>query len=406
MLRFLFAAWLLCSTPLFAATTYPLTYRVSFELASGLALIEMGLGNHQGRVLAFDLAMPEQVYSGITGDGQIKRKGDRVEWTPPASGGNLRFKHVVNHKRSNGGYDALMTQSWLIARGDDLFPEAHVRTLGKARSRTELEITVPNGWDVVTPYARLGKTGHRFEVTWKKRRFDRPVGWLIAGKLGSRREEIEGARVSVAGPMGENFRRLDVLAFLSYNLPELGSAFGLLPERLLIVGGPDPMWRGGLSAPNSFYMHVERPLISENGTSPLLHELVHVITRVSAKRGADWLVEGTAEYYSVELIRRSGGMSQARFRKAMRWQANWGKDVTSLVVKRSRGKITARAVALINELDKEIRTATANSRSLDDVMRRLIPLRKVSTAQFIAIAGEVLGRPSKVLDTPLLKAAP
>ena len=51
-----------------------------------------------------------------------------------------------------------------------------------------------------------------------------------------------------------------------------------------VVGAADPMWRGGLSASNSLFLHADRPLISENGTSTLVHELTHVITRV---RGAD-----------------------------------------------------------------------------------------------------------------------
>lgn len=42
--------------------------------------------------------------------------------------------------------------------------------------------------------------------------------------------------------------------------------------------------------------------ISENATSTLFHELSHVITRISAEDRSDWIAEGLAEFYSVELV--------------------------------------------------------------------------------------------------------
>ena len=67
-----------------------------------------------------------------------------------------------------------------------------------------------------------------------------------------------------------------MLALLNWNLPELARAVPNLPRRLTVISAGDPMWRGGLSAPQSIFIHAERPLISENGTSTLMHEIMHI----------------------------------------------------------------------------------------------------------------------------------
>ncbi|MCB1628426.1 MAG: hypothetical protein KDI48_11900, partial [Xanthomonadales bacterium] len=182
-------------------------------------------------------------------------------------------------------------------------------------------------------------------------------------------------------------------------------AFGALPDKLLLVIGPEPMWRGGLSGPNSLFMHADRPLISTNATSTLLHELTHVITRIrGAEPSDDWLAEGLAEYYGLELLRRSGGITQDRFDAALKWQRNWGKSVKSLRVARSRGPTTARAVVLLAELDREMRSLTRGEVGLDDLVQRLRQQRSVSTEDFIKLAEALAEGPLEALDTPLLTA--
>src|SRR5690606_21947056 len=133
-----------------------------------------------------------------------------------------------------------------------------------------------------------------------------PTGWIVLGHLGVRYDTISGIRTKVAGPVNQGVRRMDMLALLRWTLPELLRILPDFPHRLTIVSAGDPMWRGALSAPQSLYLHAERPLISENGTSTLLHEVVHVGLGVGAGHGADWVVEGLAEYYSLEMLRRSG----------------------------------------------------------------------------------------------------
>ena len=163
------------------------------------------------------------------------------------------------------------------------------------------------------------------------------------------------------------------------------------------------MWRGGLSASNSLFMHSARPLVSENGTSSLVHELVHVFSRVRDTDRSDWISEGLAEYYAIELVRRAGGMSEDRYQAVRKKLIRWSKKVDTLRTENSTGATTARAVLLLQELDREIRKATDNQRSLDDVTRGLMRMDKVSTRDFISISENVMGRSSAVLDSKLLR---
>ena len=149
------------------------------------------------------------------------------------------------------------------------------------------------------------------------------------------------------------------------------SLFPRFPDRLLIVSAGEPMWRGALSAPNSLYLHVDRPMISGNGTSTLIHELVHVAMRAKGGPKADWIVEGLAEYYSLEVLHRSGTLSSERYENAHRELAEWGREAESLEVDRSHGPITARAVGRLREIDREIRESSGGRHSLDDVVRAL-----------------------------------
>ena len=183
--------------------------------------------------------------------------------------------------------------------------------------------------------------------------------------------------------------------------PRQGHRFN--PAKLLIVGANDPMWRGGLSAPNSIFFHSDRPLVSENGTSSLVHELVHVFSRIRDTDKSDWISEGLAEYYAIELVRRAGGMSEDRYQAIRKKLMGWSKKVDSLRTDDSTGPVTARAVLLLQELDREIRKNTDNPRSLDDVTRGLMRLDKASTKDFIEISENVMGRGSEVLDSKLLR---
>lgn len=247
----------------------------------------------------------------------------RVTWEPKGREARLRYRFVVDHQRSPGRYDSRMTPDWTIFRAEKLVPRASIKARRRLHSRAALEFDLPDGWTIATPYAAT--KDHDFELDDAQRRFDQPKGWFIAGKIGTRNEKIGATRVTIAAPVGDDARRQDTLAFLNWTLPRLQEVFRELPSRLLIVSAGDPMWRGGLSGPASLFLHSDRPLISENRTSTLLHELVHVAMGIRGDEESDWIVEGLAEYYSLEILRRSGSISASRHAQALEKLARWAR---------------------------------------------------------------------------------
>src|SRR3546814_11442166 len=118
-------------------------------------------------------------------------------------------------------------------------------------------------------------------------------------------------------------------------------------------------------------MHADRPVVSENGTSSLVYELVHVFSRIKDSDRSDWITEGLAEYYAIELVRRAGGMSEDRYQRVREDLTKWSRKVDSLRTEHSTGPITATAVLLLQEPDREIRPRSKARHSLADVTRGL-----------------------------------
>jgi predicted metalloprotease with PDZ domain len=384
------------------AATYQARFNLALQPASKTAAGSIVIVGGKGYVAQMKLIMPATRYSQIKADGQIKITGDQVLWQMPKTGGTLRYTVQINSKRSNGAFDAMINPTWAIFRGDKVFPKARIRAKGKSVS--ELVITAPRGWHVNTGFARTSETQFRYDLSDPQRKFDAPKGWMISGEIANRAEVIEGCKVIIAGPEGLGIRRQDMLALLNYTLPELRRAFGMMPKQLLIVTGPDPMWRGGLSGPNSLFLHMDRPMISENGTSSLLHELTHSISRIRGGDRADWIAEGLAEYYGIAAIKRSGGMTQLRYQDTLNALKGWSKAVKTISVPRSSAEVTARSVLLFVDLDNEIAKASGGKKSIDDVTRILLKAgKRVSVADLKAATARVLGRPSKVLESPLIR---
>jgi predicted metalloprotease with PDZ domain len=134
-------------------------------------------------------------------------------------------------------------------------------------------------------------------------------------------------------------------------------------------------------------------LISTDLSSPILHELMHTVMGAHSGGEGDWVVEGLAELYSLELLVRSKTVSRSRYRKALTRIEEKSRGVVSLAREDAGGAVTARAVVLLHEIGEQIEAATAGESSLDDVVRRLCSERGViSGERFRQIAEEVAGR--------------
>jgi len=345
--------------------TYRLLYTIRPNPADGTVNVSMQVMQTR-RLLREIRFQADQRVSGIYADGELEIESGIVTWRPTKSGGSLRWTVAVAHRRNDAGYDAWLGPDWGIFRAEDIVPRASSRTLKGAHSSTSMRFDLPENWTIVTPY--FG-SDDQFDIVRPERRFDQPNGWIVMGKLGVRREMIAGVRVAVAGPVDNSVRRMDTLALLTWTLPELARLLPDLPTRLTVISAGDPMWRGGLSAPQSLYIHSARPLISENATSTLLHEVMHTALGISAREEFDWIVEGLAEYYSLQLLRRSGTISQKRFETAIQDQVEWSRSARRLCQFSSTGANTALAVTVMSAIDLEIRNKTEGAASLDDVLR-------------------------------------
>lgn len=375
---------------------YQLEYVVTPDPEAGGAWVEMTLSQSSHLLREVNMRAPAGKISAAGGDGEISLEDARLIWKPPPEGGSLRWFALIDHQRNDGAFDAHITADWAIFRVEDVIPQAATRALRGARSETTLSFNLPPGWSSLTEY--FGRE-HSYRIRNTRRRFDRPAGWIILGEIGIRYDRIAGLRVNVAAPTDQGMRRIDILALLNWTLPEVLRLVPDFPKRLTIIGAGDPMWRGGLSGPRSLFIHADRPLISENATSTLLHEIMHIALGGGAGDGMDWLVEGLAEYYSLAVLHRSGTISDRRYAAAMRKQAEWGSSVSQLCESVSSGAITARAVTILDDLDSEIRTMSEGKKSLDDVLVALAASKNIITLDdFAAIVRGITGADADALS--------
>ncbi|MEM8766963.1 MAG: hypothetical protein AAGE43_05950 [Pseudomonadota bacterium] len=352
-----------CGASAGEAPAYDLRFEARLLPENASAEVRIIVSQSRSILKTLDFNAPANRFTNATGPGVSAAEG-RIRWRVPAAGGELRYLATVNSLRGSV-HDARLTESWGVLRLDDLFPPAKARAVAGTVAEATLRLSGPEGWRFETPYGPSNQPVHSITGV---RIFPRPVGWMAAGEIGVRRDRIANRRVAVAAPVGENFRRQDTLAFLRWTLPELISVFPRFSERLLIVGSGRDMWRGGLSGPGSLYLHPERPLISGNATSTLLHELVHVAMGATPGGREDWLIEGLAEYYSLEVLRRTGGISERRFEDALARLADWSRREGGHLAEPSKGANTAQAVLVLNELATNL---SAQGYRLDALIARL-----------------------------------
>ncbi|CRM45101.1 hypothetical protein [Pseudomonas sp. 24 E 1] len=390
------------SMPAWSAKKIDLDYHVKLLPQSDQAEVRVNLSQGSAvRSLNFDLGHDGD-YSDFKADGQWSITEHRGLWQPSANKASLTYRVRLTHARKPGIYEARMTPSWALFRGEDLVPPARLDQQDGVELVSRLVFELPAGWkSVETVWPRIGK--NKFRIDNVSRLFDRPTGWMLAGTLGSRRVRLGETEVTVASPKGQAMRRMDVLTLLTFVWPQVEAAFPRHPAKLLVVGASDPMRRGAFAARDSIYLNSRTPLVGENGSSALIREVVQAIGRFNDHDTSDWVSEGLGEYYAIELLRRAGGITDERYEAIQARLAKEGKDVTSLRGEHASGATVARAVVVLQELDREIRVKTHNKRSLDDLAQAVMRTDSITTAEFVKLAESIIGEPSVVLDSKLLR---
>lgn len=387
-----------------AAQPATLQYTVEFVPQKKIARVEITLENARWLKQA-QFKLQRHKLQDVRATGEWEMRGDQGLWRPQTSDkATLSYTIALVHERHPGAYDAYITEDWALLRGEDLVPPVAVRRLKNAQVRVGIAFVMPDKWTSVnTGWYRADKGADRFLLESHNKVFARPTGWVIAGVLGTRHEQMFKTQISVSAPRGHDFRQTELLAFLSMVWPHIDNVFPDMPDKILIAGASDPMWRGGLSGPASLYLHSDRPLVSENGTSTLIHELIHVITGIHGTRDQDWIAEGLAEFYSVELLYRAGGYSSGRREKIFADLKKWGKEVKSLRQKHASGPVTARAAAFFDELDREIQQKSAGRYRLDQLVQRAMAKKYLGVADLQKHYQALTGAESPLLASALVR---
>lgn len=389
-----------------ASAAADIAVRFELDLAAGASLTPARIVVRQGDGALRELVLDARRLDKVTGDGKLAIEEDRVRWSPPVTGGTLRYRVPLTHRRQGrnaAGNDAFVGDSFALFRGEDAFPVKSWRRVKRSSLEGELAVGLPRNWSLVSPY--LPNALGRLPILNPGERLPRPIGWLIAGDVGTRRDVIAGIEMTVTAPRGLRMERIAMLGLLRWTLPQLvppllpGGAGPSVPRYINIVSAAEPMWLGALSAPNSVFVHADRPLISENGTSTIVHEMVHVLLAgLATPRDQDWIDEGLAEYLSLRALKDSGTISADRYDNTIVAFRRWGEPVKSMRGSSSSGPVTARAVAVIHDLDAELRQATRGKESVATLVREFLRTGKpASLASLRASATRMIGRPPGAL---------
>ena len=377
-------------------TTYSIEYRVRIvERNPAVAHVQWKLAGID-EIRRIRLNLRGDRFYGFSGTGTFEQRGHDLIWVPGNPYAHLEYKVRLHSRRGpSKGFDSYSSPDWAITRAQALFPTTHVTFETKIerepRSRSRIIFRLPRGWRAYTAMEELSPGV--FRPDHRGQRLDRPSGWIALGHLDAADRTIAGIRVVVAKAPGSRFDIDGLLDFFGRTISRLAEIVGSRPARLLVVSGPDPMWHGGLSGENSFYLHGDRPLRTPDRTSPPLHELFHLLARFHPAPDAHWVSEGLAEFYSLELQRRVGLVDEVEYRRGLRFFAKYGRWHVNLTAQRDNAATNNSAPLVIQAMERAIRRATDGQRSLDDVVHKISETRgPLTTAEFLRVVNTVAGR--------------
>ena len=377
--------------------------RFELDLKSGAPVTGARIVVRQDSGALREIVLDRTLVQNPAGDGQITVGSTGVRWVPPAAGGTLRYRIPLSHRRQGRhtvGNDAWIGETFAVFRGEDAFPISSWRRAKSSSLDGELRIQLPRAWALITPYS--ADVRGRLQIRNPGRRLPRPLGWISAGDLGIRRDRVGDIDIAVTAPRGLRMERVAMLGVLRWTLPQLVpqlTAVQSRPHRINIVAAGPPMWLGALSGPNSIFINADRPLISENGTSTIVHEMVHVLLAdLATPPDQDWIDEGLAEFLSLRALRDSGTISSTRYDATITEFRRWGAPVTTLRTTAASGPVTARAVTLFHDLDAELRAASSGRQSVATLVHSLLlSTQRADLESLRTGARKVLGKPARAL---------
>jgi hypothetical protein len=357
------------------------------------------------------LGFPSARFDTFQGTGKLQPVEGGLLWEPGGPYAHLSYRVKIDHIRGqHQRYDSYAGHDWIVTRARDLFPrigiDCHPDTKGTPKSRARLIFRLPRGWRSAAPLPALGPDTYHLSEPGKI--LDRPRGWFALGKFDLDRQEIAQVMIELVRVPGSALSPTELFHFLDRTLPALNKLLLARPESLLVVSAPDPMWHGGISGEHSLFMHAGRPLRTPDKTSPYLHELFHVLQPYKPAADADWIEEGLAEFYSLELQRRAGLIDAAAYARALGYFERFGLWNVDLTQQQDNAATNNSAPLVMHVLDQRIQRATAGKRRLDDVVTQLAQEGgEVNTARFLHSVNQASGRNfAKFFERHVLRGIP
>jgi predicted metalloprotease with PDZ domain len=346
-------------------------------------------------IVSFRLVFRDDRTHAVSGTGRLDWHGRTLVWTPGGPYAHLRYTVAIDHARPpSTHFDSHAAGDWIATRALYLFPEINVnfrRGATGARSRARLLFRLPRGWRTATALAPL--EGDGFLVEEPGRRFDRPRGWFLLGHITRHRRRMAGTDLMIAAAPGSVLDVRRLLRLYARTMPLLADLLGPPPPRLLVVSAPDPMWHGGLSGEDSFFVNGHIPIRSADKTSSYLHELFHVWQPFRPGLDGRWISEGLAEYYSLVLQQRAGRLSEQSFARGIALFARYGRWGVDLSRTRQPAALNNSAPLVMRRLDLQIRQESGGRHSLDDAVRVLAHEGgTVTTGSFLRAVNHAAGK--------------
>jgi hypothetical protein len=347
-------------------------------------------------IAAFRLVFRDARTTDVSGTGRLAWEGRTLHWTPGGPYAHLSYTVAIDHRRPPTGprFDGYAAPDWIATRALHLFPEIHVNFhpgADHARSQARLLFHLPRGWRSAATGERLGTETYAVQEPGK--RFDRPRGWFLLGHIARHRRTVAGMTVTVGTAPGTGLDPHRLLRLYARTIPLLAGPLGPPPPRLLVVSAPDPMWHGGLSGEESFFVNGRIPLRSPDKTSTYLHELFHVWFPLRVAADGHWISEGLAEYYSLALQHRTGRLSDQAFARGIalfRRFGHWGMDLSRT---HEPAALNNSAPLVVYWIDREIGRVTGGQHGIDDAVRTLVHDESpLTTASFLRAVNRTAGR--------------
>jgi len=379
-----------------AKETFSIDYIVSISPATPhLAEVRWELAGIE-EVARLRLRFPANRLSRFAGTGTLLPASDGLIWEPDGPYGHLTYRVEINHLRGKQQrYDSYAGNGWVVSRARDLFPRIGIDyrsgNTASPKSRARLIFHLPRGWRSAAPLPAAGPDTYLLSQPGST--LDRPRGWFVLGHFDLVRQEIDHVMVEVARVPGATLAPPELFHFLDQTLPAMRKLLLAAPATILLVSAPDPMWHGGISGEHSFFMHSGRPLRTADKTSPYLHELFHVLQPYKPGVDADWIEEGLAEFYSLELQRRAGLIDAAGYARALGYFERYGLWRVDFTRQRDNAATNNSAPLVMYAIDQRIQRATAGKKRLDDAVTDLA--RKggeVTTARFLRAVNRASGK--------------